>query len=246
LAQHIADAQTEPLEYANLAIRGLKLAEIRGTQFDKAIQLDPDLMTIFGGVNDVIALKCDFVQLRGDYEAMFDEARSRDITVLTFTMPDTTAVNPLGRHLQDRMNQLNSIIREVSGRYEALVLDFQAYPIAGDPRLWFEDRLHGNPLGHERVAAALAWRLGVAGMDDAWAQALEEELTRRRARERIGGDFEWAVRYLAPWIGRGIRGIPHGRDVNAKRPVPTVVPRSQFVRADRADRDAMARGGRTA
>src|SRR5829696_993763 len=50
LAEHIADAQESPLEYANLAIRGLRLHEIRTTQFDAALALEPDLMTIFGGV----------------------------------------------------------------------------------------------------------------------------------------------------------------------------------------------------
>ena len=137
LAQHIADGQPEPLEYANLAVRGLKLHDIRISQFDRAIALEPDLMTIFGGVNDVIALRCDFAAIRTDYADIFAQARARDITVLTFTMPDTTAMNPLGRHLQDRMNQLNDIIRDAAHTYGALVLDFQEYPIAGDPRLWF-------------------------------------------------------------------------------------------------------------
>ena len=67
LAQHIADGQPEPLEYANLAVRGLKLHEIRTSQFDRAIALEPDLMTIFGGVNDVIALRWDFAAIRSDY-----------------------------------------------------------------------------------------------------------------------------------------------------------------------------------
>jgi hypothetical protein len=68
-------------------------------------------------------------------------------------------------------------------------------------------------------------------MDDAWSRALEDELTHRRPSERIGRDFDWAVRYLAPWLGRGIRGVPYGANLTAKRPVPTVVPRST-VRTD--------------
>ena len=34
LAQHIADGQDEPLEYANLAIRGMRMREIRIGQLD--------------------------------------------------------------------------------------------------------------------------------------------------------------------------------------------------------------------
>jgi len=227
LAQHIADAQDEPLEYANLAVRGLRLAEIRSTQFDDALALQPDLMTIFGGVNDAIAMRWDAEAILRDYAAMFSEARGRDITVLTFTMPDLSAVNPFARRVADRTLTLNSIIRAEAERYGALVMDFEQYPVAADPRLWFEDRLHGNTRGHERVAAALAARLGVAGFDASWADPLEEEGVRRRVREQLAGDVDWAVRYLAPWVGKNVRGIPQSRGISAKRPVPTLVPRTR-------------------
>src|SRR4029450_11559625 len=55
LAQHIADAQDEPLEYANIAIRGMRMKEIRVGQLNDALAMKPDLLTIFGGVNDLIA-----------------------------------------------------------------------------------------------------------------------------------------------------------------------------------------------
>src|SRR3954470_6869538 len=55
LAQHIADAQDEPLEYANLAIRGWRMHEILTSQLDDALAMRPDLLSVFGGMNDVIA-----------------------------------------------------------------------------------------------------------------------------------------------------------------------------------------------
>jgi lysophospholipase L1-like esterase len=241
LAEHIANAQDEPLEYANLAIRGLRLSEIRNTQFDDALALQPDLMTIFGGVNDVIGIGCDFTALRADFAAMFGEARGHDITVLTFTMPDPSAFNPLGRRLRERMFALNDVIRAEADRYDVLVMDFQRYPMTGDPRLWFEDRLHGNPLGHERVAAALAWRLGVDGIDESWSVPLEADPVARRPREQIVGDLDWAVHYLAPWLGRGIRGVPYSRHISAKRPVPTVMPKTERVAASGGAPDQPAR-----
>jgi len=240
LAEHIADAQEEPLEYANLAIRGLRLSEIRNTQFDDALALHPDLMTIFGGVNDVISMGCDFLELRSDFAAMFGEARGMDITVLTFTMPDPSAINPLGRRLRERMFALNDVIRAEADRYGVLVMDFQQYPVTEDPRLWFEDRLHGNALGHERVAAALAWRLGVEGIDESWAEPIGLDTVTRRPREQLVGDLDWAVHYLAPWVGRGIRGVPYSRNVTAKRPVPTVVEKS-LTRAVAGDPRAVDR-----
>ena len=226
LAQLIADAQEEPLEYANLAVRSLRLNEIRNRQFDDALAMQPDLMTIFGGGNDLIGVGWDLDEMRADLAAMYGEARAHDCTVLTFTLPDPTSINPFGKHLKDRMFRFNDIVRAEAERYDVLVMDFQNYPIAEDPRLWFEDRLHGNELGHQRTAAALAWRLGIDGADESWAEPLDDEPTRLQFHQQLASDVDWIRRYLGPWLGKGIRGVPHGDGVDPKRPVPTVVPRT--------------------
>jgi lysophospholipase L1-like esterase len=234
LAQYIADGQAGPLEYANLAVRGLRLNEIRNTQFDDALALKPDLMTVFGGVNDVLGFGCDYDDLAADLAAIFGEARANDITVATFTMPDPTAINPFGRRLRDRMFRLNDLIRAEANRYDVLVLDLQAYPMSGDPRLWHEDGLHGNALGHERVARGLAWRLGIPGHDESWAEPLPPPGS-AAAKRQLSGELDWAMNHFAPWLGKGIRGIPHGDGIVAKRPVPTLIPRTEATSAARRD-----------
>ena len=77
-----------------------------------------------------------------------------------------------------------------------------------------------------RDSRALAWRLGVPGFDDSWADPLPDELVRPRPREQMVTDLDWAVHHLAPWVGRSLRGFPRAPGLQAKRPVPTVVPRS--------------------
>ena len=226
LAQHIADGQDEPLEYANLAIRGLRMREIRTGQLDDALAMRPDLLSVFGGVNDLIAGPCNFDAIRADYVIIFGQARRQGATVVTFTMPDPTAINPLGRYWRERAAKLNEIIRSEAEHHGAVVMDFEPYPVAEDPRLWFEDHLHGNELGHQAIAAALAWRLGIDGFDERWAD-LEGEPARLRGREKLRGDFEWARHYMAPWLGKGIRGIRQGRGIERKRPIPEVMPRSE-------------------
>src|SRR5215210_3940680 len=67
LAQHIADGQDEPLEYANLGIRSYRMHEIRCTQLDDALAMKPNLVSVFGGVNDVPAARCDFDALRAEF-----------------------------------------------------------------------------------------------------------------------------------------------------------------------------------
>ena len=223
LATHLADGQDEPLEYANLAIRGYTMREIRCTQLEDALAMRPDLLTVFGGVNDVISPRCDFAALRAEYVIVFGEARRAGCTVVSFTMPDPAAINPLAANLRDRVSRLNAIIRSEAERRDVLLVDFEAYPVAVDPRLWFDDRLHSSTLGHIRVAAALAWRLKVPGFDESWAEPVGEDLVPRTPRERLISDLDWALHYLAPWLGKGIRRMPHGVGVERKRPNPTIV-----------------------
>jgi lysophospholipase L1-like esterase len=226
LAQHIADNQDEPLEYANLAIRGMRMREIRIGQLDDALAMRPDLLSVFGGVNDLIAGPCNFDAIRADYVIIFSEARRQGATVVTFTMPDPTAINPLGRYWRERAARLNEIIRSEAEHYGVVVMDFEPYPVTEDPRLWFEDHLHGNELGHQAIAAALAWQLGIDGFDERWAD-LEGEPARLRGRKKLRGDIEWARHYMAPWLGKGIRGIRQGRGIQRKRPFPEVMPKSE-------------------
>ncbi len=227
LAEIIANAQPEPLDYANLGVRSLRLSGIRATQFGPAMAMQPDLLSIFGGANDMLSVACDFAGISADLAAIFGEARSRDCTVVTFTMPDLFPTNPFGRRLGGRMLQLNDIIREEAERYGVLVMDFQQHPIIPDPRLFSEDRLHASELGHERLAAALAWRLGIEGADKSWADPFPEAPPRLRTREQLAADVEWARRYFAPWLSRGIRRIPQSSGLTAKRPVLTPVLKNQ-------------------
>jgi lysophospholipase L1-like esterase len=225
LAEIIANAQAEPLYYANLGVRSLYLSEIRATQFDAAMAMQPDLLSIFGGVNDTLSATCNFAGIRADLAAIFGEARSRDCRVVTFTMPDLSPINPFGRRLRGRMLRFNDIIREEAERYGVLVMDFLEHPIIPDPRLFSEDRLHASELGHERLAAALAWRLGIEGADMSWADPFPEAPPRLRTREQLAADVEWARRYVAPWLSKGIRRVPHGSGLTAKRPVLSPVPK---------------------
>lgn len=179
-----AEGATDPVLYANLALRGQIVSEVRTLQFDQALAMAPDLLTITGGVNDCLGLNPDFDAIRQHLAVMFSEARGAGMTVMTLGMPDPTTINPLGGRLaRDRILRLNQVLRTECERYEVLLLDLEQFPGAADPRLWFEDRLHGNALGHERVARGMAWLLGLPGFDD-WAEPLPDDLDEDIARER--------------------------------------------------------------
>ncbi|MDN5725410.1 MAG: SGNH/GDSL hydrolase family protein [Propionibacteriales bacterium] len=237
LAMIIAAAQPEPLEYANLAVRGLVAAEVRATQFDAALAMQPDLLTITAGVNDCLGVRADLEAVAEHLAAMWSEARDHDITVVGLTMPDPRRINPLiGKRLRDRVLRLNEIQRVEAERYGVLLLDLEASEMAGDPRLWFEDRLHGNAVGHDRVARGMAWTLGIEGYDLSWADPLAESEEHRIWRDRVQGDLSWARQHFGPWLVKNLRGIRHGDGISAKRPTLQAV-----EQIDHADAETMGR-----
>ncbi|MEP6981706.1 MAG: SGNH/GDSL hydrolase family protein, partial [Nakamurella sp.] len=54
--------------YANLAIRGRKLAQVIDEQVTPAVALEPDLITLYAGANDVLRPKVDIDRLIGIYD----------------------------------------------------------------------------------------------------------------------------------------------------------------------------------
>ena len=59
LAQHLADRRGQSIRYANLAIRGRLLRPIVAEQVEPALALGPDLVSIWGGGNDLLRPNAD-------------------------------------------------------------------------------------------------------------------------------------------------------------------------------------------
>jgi lysophospholipase L1-like esterase len=223
-AEHVARAQApgDGLEYANLAIRGRTAAHIRAEQLEPALELEPDLATVVAGMNDILRGSFDAAAVARDIHAMQLALVRRGATVLTFTLPDPAPVMPIARPLRGRVVALNDLIRKATADSGAVLLDLGAYPVASDPRLWSEDRLHANSAGHERIATALAYSLGLPGFDDSWKDPLPPPVPRRR-HEVLAAELAWARQHLLPWAGRHLRGRSSGDGRECKRAVPAAV-----------------------
>ena len=217
LAARIAAAQPSPLLYANLAVRGRSTRRIRDEQLARAAAMRPDLVTLFCGTNDVVALRFDAAGLARDVEHMQRTLIDGGATVLGFTLPDLSPVLPLARPLAGRVRALNDSLRVASASSGAMLVDFARHAVGSDPRLWSPDRLHANSEGHARIAAALAHALGLPGTDGAWSNPLPAAPT-RSLRESLASELHWAVAYLLPWAWRHLRGRSSGDGRVAKRP----------------------------
>jgi lysophospholipase L1-like esterase len=213
LAARLA-ARDPGLQYANLAVRGRRTAEIRAEQLDAALALAPDLASVVTGVNDVVLRSVDLEAVMRDIEAMYAALRGRGCAVIgcTFPLPSVG----LARRLRPRLRLLNAAIRETAARQAVLLVDFEPIVAAADLRLWSPDRIHLNPLGHERLAAAFEATL-TGGGDEAWKEPLPAVAPPSRARV-VASEAAWIARYLLPKIVRTARGRSAGDGRVAKRP----------------------------
>jgi len=221
LAARVAAAQTSPLLYANLAVRGRTTRQIRDQQLERASALRPDLVTLFSGTNDVVALRFDADGVACDVEHMQRRLIEGGATVLGFTLPDLSTFLPLARLIAARVAALNEALRAASASSGAILVDFAKHPVGSDARLWSPDRLHANAAGHARIAAALAGALGLS-TDDSWSNALPAA-PRRSWREKVATELRWGSDYLLPWAWRHVRGRSSGDGRAAKRPHLTPV-----------------------
>jgi lysophospholipase L1-like esterase len=214
LAERLALENPE-LGYANLAIRGRKVPQIRAEQLEPALALEPDLASVVGGLNDILRPSVELDRVCGDLEAMIGALRSGGAEVIAMTYPDPTAVISIaGARVRARVAAFNERLRAISSEHGAVLVDLDRDGIA-HPALWSADRLHANSLGHERIAVAASAALGLPPGED--PTPLDDPPAQRR-HARIAADAAWAGRHLAPWIVRRLRGRSSGDGREPKRP----------------------------
>ncbi|MGW1747017.1 SGNH/GDSL hydrolase family protein [Streptomyces sp. NPDC002092] len=217
LAEQIA-RESPGLLYANLAVRGRLAGQVRAEQLVPALELRPDLATVVAGLNDVLRPRFDADEVAGHLEAMFAALTAQGARVATVAFPDPGRLAPSARPLAPRVLALNDRIREAARRHGVAMVDSWPYPAVADPRMWSADRLHSSPLGHARIAAAVAHALDLPGSDDSWTRPLPPEAVARTGLRAVGAELRWAGAFLGPWIVRRVRGRSSGDGRQAKRP----------------------------
>lgn len=214
VAEALASEEPE-LAYANLAIRGRLLAAMVDEQVPIAVGLDPDLVTFAGGVNDALRRHWDLTAMaQALTDAMDALSRTRaQVVIVTYGRPSNRS--KLMGAVEGRLEQYREVTYDIAGRHDCTVVDFWDHQIFDDPRFWSEDRLHLNPVGHERVAMAVLEKLGHPAGD--WLRPLPA-VRAPSTMVRIGRDVTWAGKHLAPWLGRRVTGRSSGDGVTPKRP----------------------------
>jgi len=202
--------------YANLAIRGRLTADIVGPQLDAALALQPDLVSMVGGGNDILRpqVNPDILALR--LERAVIAIRKTGADVLLATGMDTKE-SPIVSKTRGRTALLNANIWSIARRHGAYVLDLWGMRALRDWRMWSQDRIHLTTDGHKRVTQAALVALGLEADDPNWDVPLEPEALQSRL-ERMQEDAEWFKTHVFPWATRRLRGRSSGDDRVAKRP----------------------------
>jgi lysophospholipase L1-like esterase len=208
---------TDDFGYANIAIRGRTMQRILDEQLEPAIALDPDLVTIYAGGNDLIRPRCDVDALVEAYDGAIGKLAGTGATVGIFTAFDPGGGGPFAR-LRGRFAVYNERVREIADRHGAVVLDSWRMRPEHPELMWSEDRLHLGPLGHRAVAIEVLDTLGVRHDLDLDLSDPTGSLGETPFRAGKRADLDWLVKHAAPWIKRRVTGKSSGDGVTAKRP----------------------------
>ncbi len=215
-ARHLA-ASAPGLTYANLAIRGKLLRQIITEQVPVAIALQPDLISLAAGGNDLLRPKADPDALAASFESAVSQLRASGSEVLLFSGFDPFAL-PLMRLIRDKCIAYNAQIKAIADRHDCLHVDLWSMSVLADPRAWCADRLHLTADGHRRVALHVAETAGLTVAED-WRTPLPPDASAAPSwLQAKRHDLHWAWAYAVPWIRRRLRGVSSGDGLPAKRP----------------------------
>jgi lysophospholipase L1-like esterase len=206
--------QTNDVRYANLAIRGRKMDAILAEQIEPALALEPDLVTIYAGGNDILRPKVDIDALVARYGEAVGRLAATGAQVVMFTGFDL-GFAPIFRHLRGRVATYNELVREVADDHRAVLVDYWRLREYRDPRYWDVDRLHMSAAGHQRMAIAVLDALGL--QHDRPLPTLAP-LTVMDRRQQRAANLAWARAHAAPWVRRRLAGTSSGDSLSARRP----------------------------
>ncbi|WP_019240226.1 MULTISPECIES: SGNH/GDSL hydrolase family protein [Bacillus] len=144
------------LKYTNLAKRGLLTKEIREQQLTKALALEPSMVSLIAGANDVLKGKWNSKEYKIEMEYMIDSLSKTGAKILIANLPDFTFRLPLRlpqkQLVQAQLVEANQIIQSLSAKYEFIHFNFWDHPLTKEKTFWSKDRIHPNSKGYLEVA----------------------------------------------------------------------------------------------
>ncbi|KSU55523.1 SGNH/GDSL hydrolase family protein [Microbacterium enclense] len=203
-AQGWADASGEPIQYANLAIRGKLIRPIVEQQLEPALALKPTHLSFNGGGNDMLRPRADIDRIVADFDRVVRRCDEEGVQLIVLSGADPSAGLPLGRVVRARGDRLSRAVEERLARRPDVITAYNWFDreLAG-AEFWSVDRLHMNARGHHRVAARVVESIGQTAPPEWWhLPAIPEVLT-------LKGSVYYRE-HVAPWVRRRLAGTSSG------------------------------------
>jgi lysophospholipase L1-like esterase len=165
-------SRSPSLELRNLAVEGATSTEVLD-QLPVALELEPDLVTVVCGANDVLRSTRPNPRIYGANLATI-VMRLREalpgVRVATATSPERWDFLEMGPRTRRRVERgiagFNRVTREIATALDVECLEVSRDPGLSDERNFSADGLHPSPLGHRQAAEAFAHLLGGGEHDD--------------------------------------------------------------------------------
>jgi lysophospholipase L1-like esterase len=158
-ADEVARALGPDTRYENLAWVGATSKDVEQRQVDQALALDPDLVTIVCGANDVLlSTRPDPSEYAQRLSRMFERLRREAprAEILTATYPDISQfldLRPRSRaRVEKGMRLFNHACKAVADRHGVALLDGFDHPAAAEREIYADDGFHPSEEGHRRAA----------------------------------------------------------------------------------------------
>ena len=190
------------LHYANLAIRSKRVRDVCETQLPRALELEPDLVSILIGANDLVKPAVDVPALAAEVERAVRSLRDigADVLLVTPFLPRRRAAAMYSR----RFAAFATALAGVAARTGAILIDTDVHPTLPDRPNWGEDLVHLSSRGHRFLAYRAGEVLAVPHAD-----ALGVLDAALHENETIGAGLWWR-RHALPWVWRRMHGRAAG------------------------------------
>jgi lysophospholipase L1-like esterase len=158
------------LRFTNLAQRGLGTNEIFEQQLEPALRLQPDLVSVVAGANDVLTGRFSAARWGESFGRMFEAFAQANALVIVATLPDFPVLRTLPAALQARvrgnLGRGNDVIQRLAAQHRCVLIDAWAISARSEPADWSEDGVHLNARGYfkfaQEVFKTLEQRTGMA------------------------------------------------------------------------------------
>jgi lysophospholipase L1-like esterase len=209
-AQGWADAAGEPVQYANLAIRGKLIWPIVEQQLEPALALGPTHLSFNGGGNDMLRPRADIAHIADAFDTVLRRCDEEGVRLILLSGANPSAGLPFGHLVQRRGDALSeAVVGRVVDRPDVVrALNWPDRELS-ERSFWSGDRLHMNARGHHRVAARVLDALGFTPPGEWWA------LPDQDAATHMGGIAYYRT-HVGPWVRRRMTGRSSGDGRAAK------------------------------